>query len=335
MKISASIYSNPNEPLETTIARLDANHVDWFHVDCNDSLAVFEDIKKIRQLSNKPIDLHIITPHPSKYYPYLRETPVDYVTFQVEDLQESLEVPADVPGKLGLAVITPTSIEAFASYSDRFSFILIMATIPGQSGGVFDKVNFQKIRQFRQQYPDKRIHVDGGVNAEVSFIIRNMGVDAAVSGSFLFKGGEIGRALLSLKAIETASHFLVKDIMRGRDEIPVLGPQNRSFQEVVLSIEKGGLGLTVLADEHDQLEGIISNADLRRGLIKNLHHIEKTSVADMLNTHPVVIEEDKTVGEMLEFIKQQKFPVNFLPVINTRRQITGVLTFFNLIKGEM
>jgi len=42
-----------------------------------------------------------------------------------------------------------------------------MATIPGESGGKFDKSNFTKIREFSQQYPEKKIHVDGGVNAEV------------------------------------------------------------------------------------------------------------------------------------------------------------------------
>ena len=37
----------------------------------------------------------------------------------------------------------------------EFDFILIMATIPGQSGGKFDTLNFAKIRKFRKLYPTK------------------------------------------------------------------------------------------------------------------------------------------------------------------------------------
>jgi len=75
------------------------------------------------------------------------------------------------------AFTTHTGIEVFDDYP-QFDFILIMATVPGQSGGVFDKINFEKIRKFRKQYPIKSIHVDGGVNGEVSFILRNMGVSS-------------------------------------------------------------------------------------------------------------------------------------------------------------
>ncbi|MFN5417754.1 MAG: hypothetical protein ACK5B9_11910, partial [Flavobacteriia bacterium] len=192
MKISASIYSDKKRVLRETILDLVDHHVDLLHVDCNDDLKVFEDIKQIREWTKIPIDLHIITDTPEKYFPYLIETPVEFVTFQFENLTQKLEIPSEITGKKGLAIITPTSIEAFDSYSN-FDFILIMATIPGQSGGVFDAVNFTKIRSFKQKYPAKAIHVDGGVNAEVSFILRNMGVDSSVSGSYLFNEPSIGQ----------------------------------------------------------------------------------------------------------------------------------------------
>lgn len=85
MKISASIYSDVRKDLALTIKELDDHQVDLFHVDCNDDLSVFEDIKALRKISNIPVDLHIITSKPSKYYDLLREVPVEYVTFQLED----------------------------------------------------------------------------------------------------------------------------------------------------------------------------------------------------------------------------------------------------------
>ncbi|MBT29957.1 MAG: hypothetical protein CMO01_09885 [Thalassobius sp.] len=210
-----------------------------------------------------------------------------------------------------------------------------MATIPGQSGGTFDPVNFRKIREFSQKYPDKKIHVDGGVNGEVSFIIRNMGVFSAVSGSYLFNEGQVGKALLSLKATDTASHYLVKDFMRTNGEVPKLTPDKRSFKDVLTSIEDYKLGFTILTSDSGKLEGIISNADVRRGLIKNIDDISKISIEDMVNSNPVRANENDTVEELLKLIKSKSFPINFLPVVNDADEVCGVITFFNLVKGEL
>lgn len=68
MKISASIYSDKKRPLKEVIEDLVAHNVNLLHVDCNDDLAVFEDIKAIREWCDLPIDLHIITEKPEQYF---------------------------------------------------------------------------------------------------------------------------------------------------------------------------------------------------------------------------------------------------------------------------
>lgn len=334
MKISASVYSNKKDKLKTIIQNLDDNQVDLFHIDCNDDLSVFEDIVEIRKYSDKPIDLHIITDTPEKYFNALIKTPVEYVTFQYENLKQKLVLPTEIKGKKGLAIITPTPIDVFEEYAPNFDFILVMATIPGKSGGTFDPINFRKIRQFNKRYPEKRIHVDGGVNGEVSFIIRNMGVYAAVSGSYLFNEGQVGKALLNLKATDTASHYLVKDFMRSGDEIPLLSPDKRTLRDVLLSIEKANMGFTMLVDNEGKLEGLISNADVRRGLIKHINNLADTSIEDMVNKTPVKVNSNDTVTDLLKTIKSKSFPISFLPVVNDENQVQGAVTFFNLVKGE-
>ena len=47
-----------------------------------------------------------------------------------------------------------------------------MTTTPGESGGKFNKINFNKIREFRKKFPEKNIHIDGGINDELGFIMR-------------------------------------------------------------------------------------------------------------------------------------------------------------------
>lgn len=334
MKISASIYSDKKRPLEEVIEDLVQHQVDLLHVDCNDDLNVFDDIRAIRTLCSIPIDLHIITAQPSKYYELLIENPVEYVTFQYEDLEEPLEIPSEVTGKKGIAVITPTPVTIFDEYAD-FDFILIMATIPGQSGGKFDTINFGKIRTFRNQYPGKSIHVDGGVNAEVSFILRNMGVTSSVSGSYLFNASSIGDALMNLTKREVESHYRISDFMIPLDESPFVKEADLSLENVLRSIDAGKLGFTLITDEHQTLKGLISNADVRKGLLRHLDDLNATKIESFLNENPTCINESASVLDMLRLIKKSPFPIMYLPVTNGRGHAVGIVTFVNLIKGEL
>lgn len=335
MKISASIYSNKTQKLPEIIKDLDEHQIDFFHVDCSDDPRVFDDLKVIREYSSKPIDLHIITDSPEKYFDLIAAHEVEYVTFQYENLKKPLDIPAHIKARLGLAITSDTDISVFEPFAERFSFILFMATTPGKSSGVFNKGNFKKIRKFRSTYPGKKIHVDGGVNGEVSFILRNMGVYSAVSGSYLFDADKLGSALLNLKSNEIDSHFQVRDFMRPLDEAPVLLPGNRSFEEVLKSIDNNKLGFTILVDGEGAIEGIISNADVRKGLIRNIDDLNKIDQRSIINITPVVINEDATVIELLRHIKSYNFPITYLPVVDNNNIVTGVLTFINLIKGEL
>ena len=314
---------------------LDDHHADMFHIDCNDNPEVFKDIEEIRQLSSTPVDLHIISANPDRYFDGIARHQVDFVTFQYENLAQELVVPDSINSQLGLAITSDTDIEVFTPYADKFDFILLMATVPGKSGGEFNKQTFKKIRAFRQRFPNKRIHVDGGVNAEISFILRNMGVYASVSGSYLMAGESMGAAMLGLRKDEVESHFQVKDFMRSIDEVPLLHPKERSVASVLQSIEDHKLGFTILVDENGKLDGLITNADVRKGLLKHTDNLNDLAVADMTNTNPAKANENFSVMELLRFIKQQSFPISYLPVVDDDNKVTGAVTFFNLIKGEL
>jgi len=333
MKISGSIYSDNKRPLKETIADLEAHQVDLLHIDCNDDIRVFDDIVDIRTWCKLPIDLHIITKTPEKYFDLLRKHPVEYVTFQYEKLPIDFRMPSDIKGQKGLAIITPTDISAFDKFSD-FDFILIMATIPGQSGGVFDPINFKKIRNFKQKYPNKNVHVDGGVNGEVSFILRNMGVHTSVSGSFLFKAASVGQALMDLTKREIVSLFKIKDFMIPREECPIIDMSELTLKNILEQITFGKLGVT-LVEKNKKFEGIISNADLRRTLLQNLENIEGMNTQEMINKTPVTILDTATVDNMLNLVREQSFPVMYLHVLNAEGNAVGIITFVNLIKGEI
>jgi pentose-5-phosphate-3-epimerase/CBS domain-containing protein len=347
MKISASIYSRNGQGLEETVRALDAHRVDYIHVDCPDDLSVFGDIARMRQVSSTPIDLHLITQDPSPFFEPIRQHQVNLVCVQQENLAQPLTVPDDLVNRFGLAVTSDTPLEVFAPLRDRLRFALFMATTPGRSGGRFDRVNFRRIRRFKRLYPELRIHVDGGVDEEVSFILRNMGVYAAVSGSFLLDErldkGPLGARLMRLMhgghAAEAGvsgegGHFQVADFMMERGEIPLLSGPDPGFAALLQCIDDYSMGFALLEDEEQRLIGLVSNADVRRGLLKHLNDLNQVKVADVLNRQPMFARENDSVHTLLGRIKSCPFPVNYLPVLDEHNRITGALQFHNLIKGE-
>ena len=334
MKISASIYANKQAELKDTIINLQNHGIELLHVDCNDDPKVFEDIKYIRSFCNIPIDLHLITSKPQEYWDLILEHKVDYVTFQYENLPKDFQWHPDLKAKRGIAITTDTDVKVFEAYKD-WDFSLIMCTTPGQSGGSFKSANFQKINWLRANYPGKNVHVDGGVNAEVSFILRNMGVYAAVSGSYLFKEVSVGNALMNLTKRSHNSEYSIKEFMLPVNEKMILNETELSIQKVLIAIEQGKHGFSVVLNQDDTIKGIISNADIRRGLIANEADTTNLNPTEIINQNMITVNEDQTVKDLLKIVKAQSFPILYLPVLNSSRKVTGIVTFVNLIKGEL
>jgi pentose-5-phosphate-3-epimerase len=334
MKISASIYSNRDKALPELIRELDAYKVDFFHIDCMDDASVFTDIQAIRGISKTPFDLHLISPDPDRYIDLITTAGVEYVTLQYENLPAFPQLFRQPGIQFGLALTSDTPVEVFGDYADCCSFVLFMTTIPGQSGGAFNSTTFKRIRKFRALFPNKKIHVDGGINAEVSFILRNMGVYTSVIGSYLFKGQFIGSAMLKLRSDDVRSRYCVRDFMLQRDEVPVIDSSHTDFRSILQSIEEFRMGFTMVADAEGRLAGIISNADVRKGLLRQIDSLDRLDTSAMINRDPAFVYEDMEVSELLNFVKNLSFPVLFLPVVDRSERIVGTIKFNNLIKGE-
>lgn len=335
VKISASIYSSQNEDLNSLIRELDAYQSDFFHIDCNEDPSVFDDIRKIKAHSNTPIDLHLITENPQKYFAQIKELEIASLTLQYEALTKDFVLPEDLGCEFGIAITTDTDISVFEKYAGFANHILFMATTPGVSGEAFKQKNFRKIRDFRTCFPEKHIHVDGGINAELSFILRNMGVYLAVVGSYLLKQEFIGSAMMKLRSDSVASAYKVYDFMLEYDEIPVLKASEFQMYEMLKTVEKYKIGFVNIVDENKKLLGIISNADIRKALIKKWKDINSISLNDIINNKPAIIREDNNIDDLLNYIKSLSFPILFLPVVNKSGILCGTIKFNNLIRGEL
>ena len=334
MKISASLYSNKARSIKDLITELDRCYIDYFHIDCNDDLNVFDDIRYIKTISSTSIDLHIITSTPEKYFDAIADTLPQWVTFQYENLPPHTVFPNIKGVKYGLAITSDTPIHVFEEYQSQCEFVLIMTTTPGQSGGIFRKDNFKRIRKFRNQFPGVAIHVDGGVNSEIGFVLRLLGVNSVVSGNFLVNHPSLGEALLHLRSSVIYSNFLVKDFMIEEIDAPVLVMGAFDVKDVIKKIEEGNLGYALIKDKKGKLVGMSSNADVRKGLVKNLDNLNAIDLADIINTCPVVVNENASISEVLDLIHSKTFLISYLPVVDDHQLLKGTITFNQLIRSE-
>lgn len=125
-------------------------------------------------------------------------------------------------------------------------------------------------------------------------------------------GGSLGRKLLTR----------VKDLMR-TDNLPFIA-KNAPFTDVLLRMSEGKLGMVMVGDQ-DHIEGIITDGDLRRALLK-IQDISKLSVVDMMTVNPVVVSEDDFVSQIEPLMMEKKI-TNVL--VGSDRRVVGVYQIYN------
>ena len=343
MKVSASIYSSKEKTPVQLVRELDAHGIDMLHIDCADNDNVFDDIAAIRQISSTPIDLHIISANPEKYFKQIEELGIEYVSFQYENLQQLPVLPKSKTTKFGLSIISSTPVDVFGKTQvlppgedsgGAYSFIMLMTTVPGQSGGQFNRESFQKVIAFKNLYPRTQVHVDGGVNDEIAYILRLLGVNAVVSGSYLVNHQSLGAGMLSLHKAQAEGHssFTVSEFAVPVANLPVLVNTNLQFTTILQTMDKYAMGFVLITGTDGKLQGVVSNADVRKGLLRHTGNYNAVTAADVINTQPVFVTETATVAQLIRCVNELSFIVLFLPVVNKEGTLTGAVLLNNLTR---
>ncbi len=127
-------------------------------------------------------------------------------------------------------------------------------------------------------------------------------------------GGSLGRKLLTR----------VKDLMRV-DNLPFIN-SNSSFTDVLLRMSEGKLGMVIIGDRN-RVEGIITDGDLRRALLRN-HDTAKLTVADMMTTNPIIVNPDEYINQVEQLMMDKKI-TNVLVGDASVRNLVGVYQIYN------
>ena len=127
-------------------------------------------------------------------------------------------------------------------------------------------------------------------------------------------GGNLGKKLLTK----------VKDLMR-TENLPFVS-ENASFTEILLCMSEGRLGMVIIGDQ-EEIKGIITDGDLRRGLLKH-PDTATMKVADMITTAPVIIDEDQYLNQAEQLMIENKITTLLVGPADMR-SIRGVYQIYS------
>tara|TARA_B100000989_G_C19515210_1_gene461250 strand:- start:698 stop:1642 length:945 start_codon:yes stop_codon:yes gene_type:complete len=133
--------------------------------------------------------------------------------------------------------------------------------------------------------------------------------------SALHPGGKLGRLLLR-----------VKDIMKVGNEIPIV-KKNQEMGEALIEITSKGLGCVgIISEKSGDLEGIITDGDLRRHMDKKF--LEK-KIENVMTKNPKTLNGNELIVDALNLMNKESI-TNFF--ITEKMKPVGVLHVHNILK---
>lgn len=131
-------------------------------------------------------------------------------------------------------------------------------------------------------------------------------------------GGSLGRRLLTQ----------VADVMN-KDKLPICTP-DASFKQVVHSINRGYLGLTLVMQDNE-LEGIITDGDIRRAFDRDTD-FTILCAQDIMSRTPKTVTPDMRFAEAEAYMRAEK--VGSLVVQDDNNEVVGILRIYDMDEDQ-
>lgn len=128
-------------------------------------------------------------------------------------------------------------------------------------------------------------------------------------------GGELGRRLLTT----------AEDVMRA-DELPIL-PEEMHLGEAIILVSKGKLGLGISLNSANEVEGIITDGDIRRAMEKWQAEFFNHTVADIMTRTPKMVSPDTKISEVQKVMN--KYKVHSVLVVDEHNHLLGVVDHYS------
>lgn len=212
--ISASLMCAGMKDLNQNILVMERQQVEYLHVDVMDGEFVpnfglgIDYIKGIREITNIPLDIHMMITKPEDKLEWLKLRTTDRVIIHYEStihIQRTLVRAKSYGCKVMLAINPGTPIYSMEEVLDYIDGIVILTVNPGFAGQRIVKsciAKVEKVDKFLKEigYSDLDIQVDGNISFENAKLFRGMGANIFVAGSSsIFNGEDLEKNIIKYR----------------------------------------------------------------------------------------------------------------------------------------
>jgi ribulose-phosphate 3-epimerase len=210
--VSPSILTADFGNLEKEIRMLNKSEADWIHLDIMDGLFVpnisfgFPVIERIKKISEKPLDVHLMIVEPDKYLVNFRDAGADILNVHYEactHLNRTVNEIRRLGMKPAVTINPHTPVSLLKNILPYIDMVLIMTVNPGYGGQTFIMESYRKIAELKNMIEKDAysvlIEVDGGVDLKNAPELIATGVDVLVVGNTVFSSKDPAGTISRLK----------------------------------------------------------------------------------------------------------------------------------------
>jgi len=210
--VAPSLLAADFSNLAAEVEMVNDSMADWLHLDIMDGLFVpnisfgFPVVEAVRDLSSKPLDVHLMIVDPDRYLERFRDAGASNLTVHYEachNLHRTVSEIRRLGMKAGVCVNPHTPVMLLQDILPYIDMVLIMTVNPGYGGQTFIPGSINKIGELRSMIDlegyDVLIEVDGGIDLHNAPVLLHAGVDVLVAGNTVFSSSDPVEIIRRLK----------------------------------------------------------------------------------------------------------------------------------------
>ena len=212
IKVAPSVLSADFGNLQRDVEEICNGGCDFVHVDVMDGHFVPNltigpvVVSAIAKCATKPLDIHLMVENNTFFVELFAPLKPEYISFYIEEEKHPHRLIQKIRS-LGIKpaiVLNPhTPAEAVEYLLEDLDMVLLMSVNPGFGGQSFIESVIPKAKRLNEMRnkinPNCLIEVDGGVSDKNIHLLKEVGVDVVVAGSYVFKHENRKTAIESLQ----------------------------------------------------------------------------------------------------------------------------------------